>query len=513
MAFHVFRPTSRGKKSRFYSAKFTLPDWPRPRVLALRMTQKDIAEEKARAMHQDFERESVGLQPLHAARKAARTPLAPHLAAFLDDVKARGRAPATVRVYRVVLGALCKHCKWDTASDATASSFEAWRNSDDVSPKYANNALGYARTFFAWLIKRRLLSVDPLANVEKIKIREDRGKRYAPTLEQLRKLLETAPTHRATVYLVAIYTGLRRFELNGLTWGDLELDGASPSYRVAGSISKNARTTRLPLRVEAAEALRAYRPDHVQPFEWVFRNRVPNMRTFRRDLKAAGIAQADQYGRKFDFHALRTTLGTLLSASGAKPRDAMELMRHSEMKLTMKTYMDTSHLPLAATVAALPSLSLPEKHTQKLDQKTVISGQIEASAVPPSPGLVSGIVSVSVSSCRGLAISDSPGGEGEMVGLVRFEATEPPKQIAERQLHKESNTMPHTQKLDSVTSLRQQLTEADSKRRELLVALFLSYAGDTGPIIRTLFAEAGRRTLEKVEVLLSVDLPHDDAQP
>ncbi len=423
MPFHVFRPTNRGRTSKFYSARFTLPEWPRPRVLALRMTQKDVAEEKARLMLQDFEREAVGMQPLQAARKAARTPLAPHLMDFLADVKARGRAAATLKVYGVVLRGLCKACKWETAADVTAASFEAWRKSDEVSPKYANNALGYARTFFAWLVKRRLLVANPLAGVEKIKIREDRGKRYAPTVEQLRVLLALAPAHRATVYLVAIYTGLRRHELGLLTWGDFDLDGAAPSVRVAGSISKNARTTTLPLRPEVVQALRAYRPDNAQPFEWVFRNRVPNMRTFRRDLKAAGIAPVDAYGRKFDFHALRTTLGTLLSASGAKPRDAMELMRHSEMKLTMKTYTDASHLPLVATMAALPSLALPEKHIQKHDSKAVISGQNGVSAVLPSPALVSGIVSVSVSSCRGLAISDSPGGEGEMVGLVRFELT------------------------------------------------------------------------------------------
>ena len=33
----------------------------------------------------------------------------------------------------------------------------------------------------------------------------------------------------------------------------------------------------------------------------------------------------------------------------------MELMRHSDLRLTMKTYLDTSLLPIAAAVNALPS--------------------------------------------------------------------------------------------------------------------------------------------------------------
>ncbi len=99
-----------------------------------------------------------------------------------------------------------------------------------------------------------------------------------------------------------------------------------------------------------------------------------------------------------------------------------------------------------------------------------------------------------------------------MVGLVRFEATESPKQIAERQLPTQAPTMPHAQKSESAASLRQQLTEADHKRRALLVALFLQHPGDSRQIIETLFHEADRLTLDKVELLLSVDVPDGSAQ-
>ncbi|AKC83794.1 hypothetical protein IMCC26134_15200 [Verrucomicrobia bacterium IMCC26134] len=96
-----------------------------------------------------------------------------------------------------------------------------------------------------------------------------------------------------------------------------------------------------------------------------------------------------------------------------------------------------------------------------------------------------------------------------MVGLVRFEAIEPPKQIAEWQLHNSPSMKAHDQKPEKnaqIDALRLQLTEADNRRRVLLVALFREYAHDTAPIIETLFAEASRATLEKVESLLAVDL-------
>ncbi len=57
--------------------------------------------------------------------------------------------------------------------------------------------------------------------------------------------------------------------------------------------------------------------------------------------------------QRSNFHALRHTFGTLLSKS---PRVAMELMRHTQMSLTMKVYTDPELLDLAGAVEMLPSL-------------------------------------------------------------------------------------------------------------------------------------------------------------
>jgi hypothetical protein len=65
----------------------------------------------------------------------------------------------------------------------------------------------------------------------------------------------------------------------------------------------------------------------------------------------------------------------MLAAAGVSPRVAMELMRHSDMKLTMGVYTDVAQLPLIVETARLPSLSLPNtpiahpksQETPKLD--------------------------------------------------------------------------------------------------------------------------------------------------
>ena len=53
---------------------------------------------------------------------------------------------------------------------------------------------------------------------------------------------------------------------------------------------------------------------------------------------------------------LRHTLATNLSRAGVAPRVAMEMMRHSDLRLTMKTYTDSTLLPTEDVADKLPRL-------------------------------------------------------------------------------------------------------------------------------------------------------------
>ena len=55
-----------------------------------------------------------------------------------------------------------------------------------------------------------------------------------------------------------------------------------------------------------------------------------------------------------DHHALRTTFVTRLSIMKVHPRMAMELARHSDLKLTMKNYTDVGQLPLREIMDTIP---------------------------------------------------------------------------------------------------------------------------------------------------------------
>ena len=66
-------------------------------------------------------------------------------------------------------------------------------------------------------------------------------------------------------------------------------------------------------------------------------------------------------GEVADFYALRHTLITILASSGAHPKVAQVLARHSTITLTMDRYSHSRLVDLNTAVENLPSLALPER--------------------------------------------------------------------------------------------------------------------------------------------------------
>lgn len=431
MSHHLIQPSriidGKRVKARHYSARIKLESWPRYRTIPLRVTDKRVAQQKLAELVTELEREAAGIGVSRGVRDAMTALLETHVARFLADVKGKGRAHSTVKRYRNLLRILFRGCGWKTARDVSAESFSRWRVACGHRPKYINDLLSCAEGLFRWMERNRLLLVNPLQHVEKTKTEGVGAFRRALSADEVSRLLKAAPASRAWVYLVILYTGLRRHELNRLNWGHFHLDADPAFVELPADLTKNRKADRQPLRVEVVAALRAHMPEGSMPFEWVFRGKVPSPAKLRKDLAAAGIPAVDERGRCVDVHALRTTFGTMLSVAGVAPRVAMELMRHSDLKLTMRVYTDAGHLPLAQDVLKLPAFSLPKNDAHlnaQRDAQTAVAGRVEQSeGVAEVRGLANGQVPVTVSFSPAGSLSVATGEDLKMVGAVRFELT------------------------------------------------------------------------------------------
>jgi integrase len=362
MTGYVFRRSRRknGKvvKARTWCGRFRLAGDAKPVEVALDVTDKQTAEQKLKRIIKEHQQEREGVIAPKQQREASLRALKDHLEDFVHDRDRVGRNWRYVCGIKTMIERLLKECAWKHLADITKRSFEQWRNQrGEMSPKTLNEYLNAVSGFMNWLVKSDCIESNPLRSVQRVETRnvEKRRKRRSLTPTELRRLTVVSEK-RAAVYLMAAYTGLRREELQKLTWRDLRLDLNPPVVVVRASTTKNHLQASFRLHPDVVQSMRAITPDEIEPMARVFKGILPRIALYRKDLEAAGIPYLDAKGEYADFHALRKTYCSRMAVSGVSPQIAKALMRHSDIKLTTNIYTDEGMLDLGDAVLSLPSI-------------------------------------------------------------------------------------------------------------------------------------------------------------
>lgn len=354
---------------------------------SLRTKDKRVAQMRALQMVEREERKAVGLaDPFEEHRDR---PLAEHVAEFETHLASRGVSGAHLDDRMLCLRQYLEATKARTLAGLDFVEAQRWLGdlaAGTLSARSVNKRLQALRQFGRWLVRARRHTHNPFEGLAMRNEATDRRRvRRAFTPEELESLLDAARQRpleegarkrtrsglseaieakfrrvgecRAFVYAFAAGTGLRRKELEGLTWADVDAQKATLTVRA--SVAKSKRMADLPLRSDLAAALAAQAARVVAhglgtgPRDRVFPGPLfPTHGTVARDLAYAGLAGEDDQGCILDFHALRNTFISGLSAAGVHPRTTQALARHSKIELTMKTYTDLRLLDLRGAVDA-----------------------------------------------------------------------------------------------------------------------------------------------------------------
>jgi integrase len=359
MTKSVFRPTrmKNGKrvKSRMYRLCYQLPGMTKKKFVSLGTSDQQAADKKAREFLKDLEQEAAGIIAPRAVREGAKQSLEKHLDDFLSDQRALGRDRMYVYNLEKRLEKLCEECAWKTARDITADSFQAWRAKQTKAAKTLKDYQDAATVFLKWMVRNERCTANPLINVANVqtKGRQVRTRR-ASTFDELNRLLSVSGPRRVG-YLAAFFTGLRRAELRSLQWGDIHLNAETPFIAVRPGTTKNHLRAEIRLHPQLAKALVAMRPADVEAAAPVFeRENIPSMWMMRKDLAAVEIPFVDGQGRRVDFHSLRGSLNTHMALAKVDPQLRQKIMRHSDIKLTLDTYTDSSLLRVSEAITVLP---------------------------------------------------------------------------------------------------------------------------------------------------------------
>ena len=401
-----FRQNGALRTTRCYYLRYRLTNMPSDKWKSLGVTDKQVAEKKAREFIQEQEREAAGIVEPRVIREAAKLSLKEHLNDYVGDLEKRNRAGRDgrgARLLRSRIVRLIEDCGWALAINVTADSFIAWRNRQQNSARTLNHYVQGMVSFLNWMERAGRIKTNPLKYVSKVDERGQRKRvRRAFTDDELLKLVEGSGP-RGIIYMTAARTGLRQEELKQLTWADVALDAAPPFVVVRDVSAKNKKEEAVCLVPEIVEALKAYRPAQFSPMELVFPNGIPRASRLKVDADRNGIAYRDESGRYADFHALRHTWATFLQRNGIAQRFAMKLMRHSDIKLTSKVYTDEMQLPIYDAIKDLPRL---KGYTQIRAQILGAAGQNVSQADAQSEGKKTHGTPVNGAVCLGLAALD-----------------------------------------------------------------------------------------------------------
>ncbi len=351
------------------------------------------AAEPARAKAEELEA---------AGELTGRSTVAEHVCRHIDTLEAVGAVePSTAATYRrcaELIGRGANPRRHDPTpglggvalADLAPSTVQAWVNglAGAYRPINVNKAVTLLRAVCSSAVRGGVIDHDPTDGVRVPKAPREEPNALPPG--ELARLMEDleAPRPRERPQTVmgmrlAVHTGMRRGEVCGLRWRDVDLDGGTLKVRevvgIDGSGSTYLKAPKtdgsrrdIPLTPELAGWLASWRDEvgakcraageRFRPELFVcgdvdgsYQDPKKLGRAFRRRADRLGLVGTQ--GRRPTFHDLRHTFATVAIAKGADIKSISSIMGHASAAMTLDIYAspdaDAKRLAMDRVGAAL----------------------------------------------------------------------------------------------------------------------------------------------------------------
>lgn len=309
-------------------------------------------------------------------RQAPKAKTVPSLRGFLADVygpwvrQHRKTGDETVRRITAAFPSLLG-VKLDALSPFHVERWRSARLKEGTQPATLNRDVNALRACLTHAVRvSRLLKVHPLSEVRALAVDASPLVRYLTPDEEARLVAAlkardearradrvsanawreareyatyppfgTFTDHLHPLVMLAMHTGLRRGELFGLEWRDVDMPHTRVTVRGEGT--KSGHTRHVPLNREAVRVLTAWQADRLAVlthdaldsplvFPSSAGTRLDNVQTaWETVLKAARVTH-------FRFHDLRHTFASRLVQAGIDLNTVRELLGHADLKMTLR---------------------------------------------------------------------------------------------------------------------------------------------------------------------------------
>ena len=214
-------------------------------------------------------------------------------------------------------------------------------------------------------------SFNPVSKVKFFSEKENLRERFL-TEEEEPRLLRAAFLHLKHMIIVALYTGMRKGEVFGLKWQNVDLEQGQISIKE----SKSGRERKIPINSTLSSLLHALKSQNGQ-HEYVFVN--PNTEKPFTDIKRAwDTACAKASIENLRFHDLRHTFATRLVRKNVDLVIIKELMGHSSIITTQRYLHSQADVKRSAVEALAVKPKMPGQEWQ-MDDKYPAEGAVSHS--------------------------------------------------------------------------------------------------------------------------------------
>jgi integrase len=256
--------------------------------------------------------------------------------------------------------------------------------SAEVGPASVVRELNTLKHMFNLAIDWELISVNPCERVKPPRVPAGRVRYLQPT--ELRAVLEACPLWLRPIVAILVTTGMRRGELLGLRWLDVDRAG----NRLLLPQTKNGDGRVVYLNTLACQALDSVPRNGARPTDRVFPSSEhvspENVSlAFLRSCRKVGI-------QDFRLHDLRHTCASWIRMSGGDLQDVAKILGHRDLRMSNRyAHLSAAHLGTAvnrldtvfgAELAKLPALqAAPESdHSVITLEVKNLYKQVQASA-------------------------------------------------------------------------------------------------------------------------------------
>jgi integrase len=324
-------------------------------------TVKELSKTQARKKADMYRQQANAPRPLEEAvsAKSDSSFTVAELVVHYKDRELGGNAGKAAKVVKAYLYIFKNYVlpKWGNLplGEVKAVAVEDWlKNLDKANGTKAKirEVFGSA---FRHAMRYELYPNNPIAHVRQVRKRATEPSILEP--EELAAILHELEGIEPvrTAFLIGAIMGMRRGEIFGLKWADVDFGRAILHIRrsfvdgVEGLPKTDSSRRPLPIPPQALEALEAWKKktSYAATDDWLFASELSFGKqplwpgTLWRRNVAPAISRAEVNKPKLGWHTLRRSYASLLFATGANLRVSMELMRHSTAEMTLATYAQT----------------------------------------------------------------------------------------------------------------------------------------------------------------------------